>query len=362
MKLIVLFVSLIIVSVALGELIPTREEFLRWTKRHGKFYNDEREIEAKFEVWVNNIAHVNKINNANMTWKATIENKFGDLTPEEFKEMVLMKDYQRHPSSSHAVSNITRSGKSYDTESFDWRDYGAVTQVQDQGSVGSCWAFSAIGSVEGQWFLGHNELVNLSEEYLVDCDGESDETHADCGVFGGWPYLAYQFIMETGGVPTEETYPYCSGTGDCYPCMLGPISLCGPPPMYCEKNITLACPNAELYSNIRDWTDISTNEVEIAQQLVDIGPLSALLDATQLQFYDSGIWTGKIDNTSPLLGCHTDTLDHAVLLVGYGTENGVDYWSVKNSWGEKFGEEGYFRIVRGSGTCGINTAVTSALR
>jgi cathepsin F len=339
----------------------TKADFLSWAKRHGKSYADNATTERRFQIWVSNMAAVDEINSSNMTWKATIENKFGDVTPKEFNEMMLMKPFHK-PAATHMKAARKPSLKTATAGSFDWRDYGAVTQVQDQGTVGSCWAFSTIGSVEGQWFLEKDELVDLSEEYLVDCDGESDETHADCGVFGGWPYLAYEFILETGGVPTEATYPYCSGTGDCYPCMLGPISLCGLPPSYCDHNITLACPDAQLYASIADWTDISTDEAQIAQQLVDIGPLSALLDATQLQFYDSGIWTGKVDGSSALLGCHADSLDHAVLLVGYGTEDGTDYWTVKNSWGEGFGEQGYFRILRGQGTCGINTAVTSALR
>lgn len=97
-------------------------------------------------------------------------------------------------------------------ESWDWVQHGAVTAVKDQGSVGSCWAFSTTGNIEGQAFMASKSLTSLSEEYLVDCDDK------DCSVFGGWPYLAYQYIMESGGIPTEASYPYCSGVGTCYPC------------------------------------------------------------------------------------------------------------------------------------------------
>lgn len=95
--------------------------------------------------------------------------------------------------------------------------------------------------------------------------------------------------------------------------------------------------------------------------LVNVGPLSALLDATQLQFYDSGVWTGRVEGSPEVAGCRQDTYDHAVLLVGYGTDDGQSYWTVKNSWGEDWGEDGYFRIARGLSTCGINGEVTSAL-
>lgn len=200
----------------------------------------------------------------------------------------------------------------------------------------------------------------MSEEYLVDCDGTHDDEHADCGVFGGWPYLAYDFVMQTGGVPTEVDDPYCAGTGDCYPCMQGPISLCGPPPYYCDDEITKACSTQSLTASISSWKSISTDESVIQSELVDIGPLSVLLDATQLQYYKEGVWTGQASPSHPALGCSKEYLDHAVLLTGYGVDGGVEYWSVKNSWGEKWGENGYFRIVKGQGTCGINTAVTSS--
>jgi cathepsin F len=198
----------------------------------------------------------------------------------------------------------------------------------------------------------------------VDCDGSSDSAgHADCGVFGGWPYLAYDFIIKSGGVPTEQANPYCCGTGDCYPCMLGPISLCGPPPYYCDTTIPASCSSRPLYASISSWTSISTDEEVIKTELLDLGPLSVLFDATQLQYYKEGVWNGHISSSPPQLGCSKNYLDHAVLMVGYGVDpdTGSDYWTIKNSWGEKWGEAGYFRILRGQGTCGINTAVTSAL-
>ena len=215
--------------------------------------------------------------------------------------------------------------------------------------------------------------MDLSEEYLVDCDGSHDDKHADCGVFGGWPYLAYGFVINSGGVPTEADDPYCAGTGECYPCMQGPVSLCGPPPYYCDPNITQACPSQPLHASIASWKDVSQDEEDIQSELLHTGPLSVLLDATQLQYYKEGVWDGHASPSHPALGCSQTYLNHAVLMTGYGTaslitdsrsaggsEDSVPYWSVKNSWGEQWGEEGYFRIVRGEGTCGINTAVTTS--
>jgi cathepsin F len=352
----------------------SKDDFQAWTQRHHKQYDTEAQRLHAFSAFVDNVHNVNAINNnPNSTWVATVENQFGDMTPHEFKELILSRPLIADDSASASrrskteMSSTERLGKRYlskrgkrgDEQSFDWNEYGAVTQVQDQGSVGTCWAFSTIGNIEGQWFLSTDELVDLSEEYLVDCDGSRDDeaNRADCSVFGGWPYLAYQFLIDAGGVPTEATNPYCCGTGDCYPCMNGPVSLCGPPPYYCDEEVTAACPNAKLYANISDWHYISSDEEKMKTDLEDIGPLSALLDASQLQHYKSGVWSGS--SLGPV-GCSKTSLNHAIVVTGYGQEAGTPYWTVKNSWGTRWGEDGYFKIVRGEGMCGINTEVTTS--
>jgi cathepsin F len=348
-------------------------EFDQWALRHGKSYASNDIKNNAFTVWLKNLNFVDEINKSNSSWKATIENRFGDLSAEQFQKLVLMPPAMSLQisydiaamSTPKAISSLKRrTFPTESTDSFDWRDHGAVTEVKDQGSVGTCWAFSTIGNVEGQWFLSSNTLTSLSEEFLVDCDGSHDENHADCSVFGGWPYLAYDFLIEAGGVPSAADDPYCAGTGDCYPCMQGPVKLCGPPPYYCDENRSATCTSTPFSAKIRSWGAINSDEAVIKANLSDIGPLSALLDATGLQFYDSGVWSGYPEGKSPLLGCSKDYLDHAVLLVGYGKDDdggsGKDYWIVKNSWGTKWGEEGYFRIERGVGACGINTAVTTS--
>jgi len=341
---------------------PSLSSFESWMHDFGKVYVNGEEKQERYNIWLNNWRRSQMINLRKFSW-TTHMNRFADLSAEEFQNKILMKKASINDIISNSQiltekihqKNTIRSDA---PDAFDWRDYGVVTSVKDQGTVGSCWAFSTVGNIEGQWALAGNELVSFSPEFLVDCDGTTDRENgrADCGVFGGWPYLAYQFIIETGGIPTEESYPYCSGTGDCFPCMLGPQSLCGPAPWYCNSTIeNVSCPNAQLYGKINNWFSISQNETEIKQVLYETGPLSALLDASELQLYKSGIWTGL----GKFFGCGT-SLDHAVLLVGYGQEDGKDYWTVKNSWGDDWGENGYFRIERGTGMCGINTFVTSS--
>ena len=131
-------------------------------------------------------------------------------------------------------------------------------------------------------------------------------------------------------------------------------------PLYCEANTTLGqgpkglCGSKEGFAvEVEDWRAISTDEAAIAAELAATGPLSVVLNAQKLQFYHKGVY-------SPTF-CDAKKLDHAVLAVGYGTDGGKDYWTVKNSWGPKWGEDGYFRIKRGSGTCGINSHVTTGV-
>lgn len=345
--------------------------FQEWKLKFQKNYKGLDEESKAYHTFLANQLLVDQINSANGNWKAEL-NQFADLTSNEFKSKVLMA----HPIPAEKLVDL-RAKKSLKTPSmnipqaFDWRTDGnrtVVTSVKDQGTVGTCWAFSTVGNIEGQWALAGHELVDLSPEYLVDCDGTTDGSHGDCSVFGGWPYLAYQFVIKTKGIPSESSWPYCSGTGECYPCMQGSVSVCGPPPYYCDRTIEQKCPteNHQIAATITDYTTISTDENVIAEELVQRGPLSVLLDATQLQFYKSGVWDGYPPGMSPKLGCRDGakaSLDHAVLMVGYGVESSsnTDYWIVKNSWGTKWGESGYFRITRGQERCGINTGVTSSI-
>ena len=339
-----------------------KEGYGRWA---AKYNRHTKPTGGQLRAWMENRAFVSKHNaDASNTWVAEL-NAYGDMTNEEFKEKILMKK-AFHPTEGGEQHNLKKAPRLSDpAESFDWKGTGAVLPVQDQGFVGTCWAFSTTANIEGQVFQSTNTTMKLAEEYFVDCDGQADYdlNHADCSIFGGWPYLAYQFVTNSGGIPSEESYPYCAGTGECYPCMQGPEKLCGPPPYYCDRERDLLCKNFTPAAQVIDWRAVSTDESEILDDLVATGPLSILLDAQGLQYYKSGVWNGKSESRSHGLGCSSKNLDHAVLLTGYGVDasTGEKYWNVKNSWSESWGEDGYFRIARGEGMCGMNTAVTTAI-
>lgn len=216
-------------------------------------------------------------------------------------------------------------------------------------------------------------LVRRSEEQLVECDGTQDVPmkRANCGVYGGWPYLSYQYIIKNGGMDPEDViilsllkdYPYCVSGGtfekSCWPCMAPGWTkeLCGPPIPYCDATKwTCRTQRHKDAVVLSDWAAISQDEEDIAAQLVKLGPLSIGMNASMLQFYRKGVF-------DPLF-CNKSILNHAVLLVGFGggdEDGGKLFWTIKNSWGAKWGEQGYLRIARGKGKCGVNTLVATAI-
>jgi len=204
--------------------------------------------------------------------------------------------------------------------SIDWRTAGAVTPVKDQGQCGSCWAFSTTGALEGAWAVGGHGLESLSEQHLVSCDNNDGNLGCD----GGWPYKAVDFVRQ-GGIDTELSYPYTSASGT--------SGLCA------SSSGTRA--SVQVASHIV----VESDEDQMAAWVAKNGPLSITIDAM------TSIWwsyTGGI-----VSGCCNTDVDHAVLVVGFGEENGQKYWLVKNSWGENWGEQGYIRLERGSNQCGI---------
>ncbi len=131
--------------------------------------------------------------------------------------------------------------------SWDWRSKaGVVTPVKDQGSLGTCWAFSTAANLEGQRFLKHGVSEDLSVEHLVECDASFDAVSgdADCAEFGGWPPLAFNFLKANGGARRWADMPYCAGqdTNECWPCMPAGYSTtgCGDhSDLYCNASGTL---------------------------------------------------------------------------------------------------------------------------
>jgi len=245
---------------------------------------------------------------------------FADMTAEEFTSGHL--GYTRPESDEPVLDAFTYNGEELADE-LDWTTKGVVTAVKDQAQCGSCWAFSTTGALESGYAVASGKLVSLSEQQHVDCDG-----FPNLGCEGGQMSNALKWAMKNGGC-SEASYPYHASGGILSSCK--------------SKGCEIVMP-AGTVTGVKGLAKASD---QVLQAAVQQAPVSIAIQANQavFQHYTGGVITS---------GCGTNT-DHGVLLVGYGTDNGVDYWKVKNSWGASWGDHGFVRLIRNANMCGINS-------
>ena len=298
------------------------KQFSNFQERFSKRYENLQELESRFQTFRSNLKNI-ILHNLDYRQNFTMGiNQFTDLTPEEFKAKYVgglkteVGSYGCKSFSSDAVEAPA---------SIDWRTNGAVTSVKDQGQCGSCWTFSATGAIEGAWAVSKGQLIDLSEEQLVEC--ATGMQYGSHGCSGGQMEGAFKYVIEHGQCALSA-YPYTSGNGQ-----------------------SGSCQSCQPVAHVSSCSDVNPNDqislkAAVAQQPVAI---AIEADTRYFQSYSSGVLTSS--------SCGT-TLDHGVLIVGYGTENGIDYWLVKNSWGVSWGIGGYVKIAKSSSTndpgiCGI---------
>ncbi|KAK2838579.1 hypothetical protein Q7C36_013393 [Tachysurus vachellii] len=318
-----------IVHVPLSHAKPSQEsvdllmQFKDFMVKYNRTYASQDEAEKRLGIFQQNLKTAQTLQALDQGTAEYGVTKFSDLTEDEFRiiylnPMLSQWSLQKQMKPAAPVSKAA-------PDSWDWRDHGAVSSVKNQGFCGSCWAFSVTGNIEGQWFKKTGQLMSLSEQELVDCD-KLDQA---CG--GGLPSNAYEAIENLGGLETEADYSY---TGHKQKCDFF---------------------SGKVAAYINSSVELPKDENDIAAWLAENGPVSAALNAFAMQFYRKGV-------SHPLrILCNPWMIDHAVLLVGYGERNGVPFWAIKNSWGEDYGEKGYYYLYRGSSLCGINKMCSSAV-
>ncbi|XP_024033301.1 thiol protease aleurain isoform X1 [Citrus clementina] len=309
--------------------------FARFARRYGKIYESVEEMKLRFATFSKNLDLIRSTNRKGLSYRLGL-NKFADWSWEEF---------QRHRLGAAQNCSATTKGNHKLTadvlpETKDWRESGIVSPVKDQGHCGSCWTFSTTGSLEAAYHQAFGKGISLSEQQLVDCA----QAFNNQGCNGGLPSQAFEYIKYNGGLDTEEAYPYTGKDGVC---------------KFSSENVGV---------QVLDSVNITLGAEDELQHAVGlVRPVSVAFEVVDgFRFYKSGVYSStKCGNTPMLVNMlltqgmlNVDDVNHAVVAVGYGVEDGVPYWLIKNSWGENWGDHGYFKMEMGKNMCGIATCAS----
>ncbi|NXE44166.1 CATS protein, partial [Ptilorrhoa leucosticta] len=337
---------LALLALALGHPDPALDRHWElWKKTYGKEYQLQedslRRLTWEKNLWLvtlHNLEHSLGLRSYTLGM-----NHLGDMTSEEVAASLTGLRLLPRPRRNSAFRPRSRPVGDI-PEALDWRDKGCVTPVKNQvslgpgslpllpgaapeplpgfsqGACGSCWAFSAVGALEAQVKLKTGNLVSLSAQNLVDCSG----MYGNKGCSGGFMTEAFQYIIDNGGIESEESYPYTAQNGTC------------------RYNASARAASCSRFVELPEG-----DEAALRDAVATVGPVAVAIDATRPSFflYHSGVYDDP--------QCSQE-VNHAVLVVGYGSLDNKEFWLVKNSWGVHFGDAGYIRMVRNaSNRCGI---------
>merc|ERR1712168_45581 len=307
------------------------DQFVQFTQQYGKTYRTRTETSMRASIFQKNLKKIEEHNKSGSSWKMGV-NEFTDMTEAEF-QAIYTGGYKRLPGNGLGNVGSVKAKAAKDLPaSVDWRNNNTISAVKNQGHCGSCWAFCTAEMIESYAAIATGNLLELSTQQVTSCTPNPLSCGGTGGCSGSIPQLGYTYLQLFGHV-TEEAYPYVSGsngdTGDC---------------MYDLENATPVI-------GITGYNTLPSNDQEaVMTHLAEVGPLAVTVDASSWGLYSSGVFDG----------CSFDSniqLNHAVQLVGYGTDASEgDYWIVRNSWGDHYGENGYIRLKRQStAQCGTDS-------
>jgi len=262
-------------------------------------------------------------NSGNASWKETV-NPTSALTSEEKKAFYgrnKKSDASHRPKHESKLlpSHFTKRPLSELPTDVDWRTEGVVTAVKDQGHCGSCWAFASTAVIESHVALSTGQLFDLSPQQIAACSPNPNHCGGNGNCQGATAEVAFDYVAGSDGLMEEFQYSYSS--------YFGVESGCAVPEGTAPKAIV------DGYVKLGE-----NNYSDLLNAIAQVGPIAVSVDASTWHAYAGGIFDG----------CNQETPDinHAVVLVGYGTDNGKDYWLVRNSWSASWGEAGYIRLAR----------------
>lgn len=299
-------------------------EFLEYTKKYNKIYSSKDEFLYRFKIYKENYDLVKRNNPLSFfsfdkpKGARFSLNSFADMSKEEFEAQYLTLDSEMYRSLTPLSSYDLGLDEVDPPENFDWElDRNIKTEVKHQGRCGACYAFASTAALEYQYFIKYNESISFSPQQIIDCD-ENNLRCSGGNMRKAFLYLQYHSLME------EKDYPFINREGKCN---------------YDENKGVI---------KVKEYSFIPKDEEEMKKALYKYGPLAGACNGILMAFYDGGIF-------EPYEGFCPDKINHAIVIVGYGVdkETGTPFWRIKNSYGPNWGENGYFRLIRGKGVCGI---------
>lgn len=301
--------------------VSANQTFKIWAKQHKRFYTSPKEASYRAKVFYKNLLEVQELRKI-VEYKVGLT-QFADLTIDEF-----LAKYAGHIPTPNPKSNPIYPPKgeldpNRLPKKVDWREKGIVNPIKNQGKCGSCYAFSAIQAIESAYAQVHKTLPSFSEQQMIDCS----TSYGNYGCRGGWMDNVYFYIRDEKKIATSQSYPYTAYDDWC---------------MDQEKEDTPI--KLTKFYNV-PHKDLKALAAAVAKQ-----PVAAALNCIGFRNYVSGVYDDPF--------CAVE-LNHGIGIVGYGKddETGKDYWIVRNSWGEQFGENGYIRMRKDTdneyGICGI---------
>jgi len=300
--------------ISLASLTAVSAEMLFWEdfkSLYGKVYMDESEHAVRQQIYEANVQQILEHNAQNETWTMAM-NEFGDLTHKEFVTLVAGKPKDKEFVGEKHVNMAEGTLSS----SKDWVSEGVVNPIRNQGHTNSCWAHSAAGCLESVYAIATGQLVQLSEQQLCDCSGAG--SCAD----GGDEQDALPWYKSHGAC-ARDSYPLNSNgrDGTCQSC------------------------NVVLPAGTVTGTNLVDKDASSWRNALNVAPLTMGVFSSDLsQFYSSGVFS-ETRRGGVITGSCSGEVDHAMIAVGYGTQDGQDYFKLRNSWGTSWGQHGYGKVA-----------------
>ena len=297
--------------------------YTQFKAKFGRLRASPDEDNYRLKIFEKNVALIEDTNKHALGYSLGI-NDFADMEAEEVKAQYFglgkfqMSDFWSLLDEEEKTETQEEE-ESQKVDPIDWSS--KMHPIEHQRGCASCYAFSTVAPLELAHFLKTGQKIRLSKQELVDCSGNFGNT----GCRGGWMHQSYDYILKKNGLSTDTSYPYMAS--EKAHCMLKKKTV---------KNL------------LKSYKQIKCDKPSEILHHLKRTVVPSAVDVSGLMFYEKGVFTGQ---------CST-SINHAVVIVGHGEENGVKYWKIRNSWGAQWGENGYLRLKRETkdgpqGKCGI---------